>query len=304
LDEQFAEPTPAFFSNPEVIEAVAAEPLPPKLNVWYLLARLEYKLNTGDEVFRHLEDVVGGEEEGPPYFGYRALRLLHLLRNMRLEDLVPEFAEYASVLRKTAARAPELNTDFSDSYELKRLLFAALIHLVANNRYASVPLSKWREAAAKYPAFDDSLDLWFNFVEKSISASAYDLTATLVDNTAQGEERLIAALLLSAEVETNVEVRYRADLTLTITDMHVLPWVEATGEIICSIVSRQWARVAEEERFALRFPTVNSITIKAACDDSSCGGLRKVARIMLAAKAAVQTSLSPDALAKLEERAR
>lgn len=303
-NEQFAEPAPAFFSNPEVIEAATAEPLPPKENVWYLLAKLEYSLNTGDEVFRRLEDVVGSEVELPPYFGYRALRLLHLLRTMRLEDLVPEFVEYASALRRSAARAAELNTDFSDSYELKRLLFAAFVHLVANNQHASVPLSKWRDAASKYPSFDDSLDLWFNFVEKNISASAFDLMTTLVDNTAQGEERLVAALLLSADDETNVEVRFRADLTLTITDMHVLPWVEATGEIICSIVSRQWARIAEEARFALRFPTVNSITIKAACDDSSCRGLRKAARIMLAAKAAVRTTLSAEMLANLQEKAR
>jgi hypothetical protein len=54
----------------------------------------------------------------------------------------------------------------------------------------------------------------------------------------------------------------------------------------------------------LRFPTVNSITIKAACDDSSCKGLRKVARIMLAAKFAVRTTLSAEALAKLQEIAR
>src|SRR5699024_10181521 len=147
-------------------------------------------------------------------------------------------------------------------------------------RYASVPLSKWREAASKYPSYGDSLGSWFNFIEKSISASPYDLTATLVDNTAQCEERVVPALLLSAEVETNVEVRFRADMTLTITDMQVLPWVEATAEIIGSSISRQWARIAEEERCALRFPTVNSITIKAACDDSSCKGLRKVARIM------------------------
>jgi tetratricopeptide (TPR) repeat protein len=301
-DEKFEEPAPGFFSNPEVVEEVTAEPLPLKQNVWYVLARLEDKLNLGDEVFRRLEEEVGKSGGVALNVGYGELRLKHLLRSMRLEDLVQQFMEYSFALKGVAERAGRAVNDWPHSYELKRLLFAALVRLVGNNQYASVPVSKWREDASKYPELDDSLPRWFDFMEKGTSASTRDLASTLIDETVEGESRLVAALLLSASDETSVEERFRADVTLTITDMHD-PWADVTGEVIGSIVSRQWAKVASEERFALRFPTVNSITIKAACDDISCGGLRKVARIMLAAKTAVRTSLSPAALAKLEERA-
>jgi hypothetical protein len=302
-DEKVEEPSPGFFSNPEVVEEVTAEPLPPKQNVWYLLARLEDKLNLGDEVFRRLEEEVARSGGVASSVGYGELRLKHLLRSMRLEDLVQQFMEYSFALKAGAERVGRAVPDWPHSYELKRLLFAALVRLVGNNRYASVPVSKWREDASKYQELDDSLPRWFDFIEKCINASAYDLRSMLIDEAVESESRLVAALLLSASDEANVEDRFRADVTLTITDMHD-PWVEVTGDVIGSIVSRQWARVAAEERFALRFPTVNSITIKVACDDGSCRGLRKAARIMLAAKTAVRTSLSPAALAKLEERSR
>ncbi len=201
---------------------------------------------------------------------------------MRLENLVTEFMECFSALREAAEQVEGGDTSWSDSFELKRLLFAALVCLVGNNQYGSVPVSKWREGASRHLVSDDSLARWFDFIKKAISASAYDFRSTLVDETSPHEAQVVAALLLSADNEANVEDRFRADVTLMTTEMHG-PWVEVTGEVIGSIVSRQWARVAAEERFALRFPTVNSMTIKAACDDSSCEGLRKAARIMLAA---------------------
>lgn len=300
---KFEEPSPGFFSNPEVVEEVTVEPLPLKQNVWYLLARLEDKLNLGDEVFRRLDEEVGRSGGVASSVGYGELRLKHLLRSMRLDDLVHRFMEYSFALKGVAERAGRAVTDWPHSYELKRLLFAALVRLVGDNQYGSVPVSKWREDASKHPALDGSLARWFDSIEKGISASARDLASTLVDETVEGESRLVAALLLSANDEANVEDRFRADVTLTITDMYG-SWVDVTEEVIGSIVSREWARIAERERFALRFPTVNSITIKAACEDNSFRGLRKAARIMFAAKTAVRTSLSPDALAKLEERAR
>jgi hypothetical protein len=300
-DEKFEEPPPGFFSNPEVVEAALATPLPQKQNVWYLLARIEFRLNSGDEVFRRLEKEAGSAGGLQSYAGYWDLRLKHLLRSMRLEDLVPDFMEYSSALR--AGTGQTGMADWPESYELKRLLFAALIRLVGDNQYKSVPVSKWKEAASKYPSLNDSVARWLDFIEMSVSASAYELKSTLVDETAPYEARLVAALLLSASGETNVEDRFRADATLTISNMYIL-WKEITEDVIASIISREWARVAEEERFALRYPTVNSITIKAACDDNSCGGLRKAARIMLAVKAAVRTSVSADALAILQERAR
>lgn len=302
-DEKFEEPPPGFFSNPEVIEAAMATPLPLKQDVWYLLARIEFRLNSGADVFRHLEEEVGRLRDLPSYLGYWNLRLKHQLRSIRLEDLIPNFMQYSSALKRSAEKVEGADTDWSDSYELKRLLLAALILLVGNNQFGSVPLSNWREAVSKYPALDNSLAHWFDFIERAHSFGAHELISMLADEAAQVEARIVAALLISANVEASVEDRFRADVSLTITNMYD-PWVDVTEDVISSMVSREWARIAEEERFALRLPTLNSIIIKASCNDISYGGLRKAARIMLAAKDAVRTSLSAEALVKLQERAR
>lgn len=303
-DEKVEEPSPGFFSNPEDVEEVMALPLPPRQHVWYLLARLEDKLNLGDEVFRRLEEEVGRSGGAASNVGYGELRLKHLLRSMRLEDVVQQFMDYSFALKEVAERAGRSVRDWPHSYELMQLLFAALVCLVGNNQYTPVLVSKWREDASKYPELDDSLPRWFDFIEESINASASDPMATLVNQTAPYESRFLAALLLSVSAETNAEVRFSADVTLTISDLYAPAWANVTADVIGSMVSRGWARIAEEEPLTLRYPTVNSITIKAACDDSSCSGLKKAARIMLLAKTAVRTSLPAAALARLEERAR
>lgn len=54
-DIVFSEPPPACFSSPEVIEELKDSPIQPIIKLWYLLARLEYKLKLGDSVFERLE---------------------------------------------------------------------------------------------------------------------------------------------------------------------------------------------------------------------------------------------------------
>jgi hypothetical protein len=76
-----------------------------------------------------------------------------------------------------------------------------------------------------------------------------------------------------------------------------------TEETIEAIISRSWLEVAVRERFSLRAPTVTAGTIIDACKDESVRGLRKAARVLLAVKDAVWSSIEEDTLASLKEKA-
>jgi hypothetical protein len=301
-EPQFIEPPPGFFSNQEVVEEAKDYPLQPRANLWYLLAKVEYKLNLGDGIFKRFE---AEQSKAGAHFskvGYGNLRLKHALRSLRLENLVSELMEYSAVIREYSAKQQE-KTDWSDAWFLKHLLFAALIKLVGRNQYQSLPLEQWKKEASSYETLDDSLTQWFGFVERSFGADEFDLISVLKTDSAAHESRLLAALLLSARDTLDVEDRFYANVWLTITE-YPSDWIEEIEGTIDSLVSGEWSKIAEHERFSLRLPNINAPKILSACNDDSCKGLKKAARVLLAVKDAMRTSVTDNVFVKLHERAK
>lgn len=301
-EPQFIEPPPGFFSSQEVIEEAKDYPLQPRSNLWYLLAKVEYRLKLGDGIFKRFE--AEQHKAGPQFskVGYGNLRLKHALRNLRLEHLVSDLMEYSASLRDYSAKQQE-QTNWSDTAFLKELLFAALIKIVERNQYQLIPLEQWRKEASSYESLDDSLTQWFSLVEKSFSANEFDLISLLKSDSAVYESRRLAALLLSARDTLNVEDRFYANVWLTITE-YPSDWIEEIEDTIDTWVSGEWSKIAERERFSLRLPNIHAPKISSACNDGSCKGLRKAARVLLAVKDAMWTSVTENVLAKLQKRAK
>lgn len=210
--------------------------------------------------------------------------------------------EYSASLRDYSAKQQE-QTNWSDTAFLKELLFAALIKIVERNQYQLIPLEQWRKEASSYESLDDSLTQWFSLVEKSFSANEFDLISLLKSDSAVYESRRLAALLLSARDTLNVEDRFYANVWLTITE-YPSDWIEEIEDTIDTWVSGEWSKIAERERFSLRLPNIHAPKISSACNDGSCKGLRKAARVLLAVKDAMWTSVTENVLAKLQKRAK
>lgn len=248
----FLEPPPGCFSNQEIVEEVKDYPIQPLVLLWYLLAKVEYRNKVGDAIFKQFEK---RHKQAPilaSKVGYADLRVGHSLRNMALEDLVPQFMESLGVLRAYAAEQQLEKGNFSDTEAVIGILFAALVKLVGQNQLQSVPLNKWREDIVKYGPLDESLKRWLDSLERSLNANHFDLITTLKDGSAPEESRLVAALLLSASDTPDPEERFYANVILT-TTMFYETWLLETEDVVNSLISEGWLRVTQYERFFLTF---------------------------------------------------
>jgi hypothetical protein len=299
----FLEPPPGCFSNQEVFDLVNDLPMQPRAGLWFLLAKIEYRLNAGDAIFRRFEQIHEQTNLSSLRAGYGDLLLGHSLRSLKTESLVSVCMKSRADLRAYATEEGVEQDQPPDSLVLTSYLFAALINLVGAGQYQSVPLKVWKRGAAEYGVLADPLDTWLDYVEKSLSADNFHLSTTLMDDAAPLEIRLVAALLLSASDDSTPEVRFYANVFL-VTTKFFETWLEETEGVIGSMISGKWLVVAERERFSLLYPQINAEPIAAACRDESTEGMRKAARILLAAKNAVRTIVAENLLNILKERAK
>jgi hypothetical protein len=131
---------------------------------------------------------------------------------------------------------------------------------------------------------------------------AYQPYAQLIDVMRQAQDRMtrmLAALFVSAAVLADPEDRFYADILLVIT-VHDDLWRKDIEEAIAALVSRGWLRVASEQRSAIRVPAVTAPAIQAACGDTA-HGLKKAAKILLAARNAVRLSVPEQVLQVLRQ---
>jgi tetratricopeptide (TPR) repeat protein len=296
------EPPPGCFSNPEVHDLVNDLPMQPLENLWFLLAKVEYKLGIDVGVFQRFQLLISDNSSSSLKAGYADLLLDQSLRGSRLESLVSTFARCLTDVRAYAAEQGVKQDQLSISLVLTSYLFAALVKLITRNEYTVVPISDWRKEAREQGINSEALDSWLTFVEGSVDAKHSDLLSILYRDSSPIEIRLVAALLVSASVDSNPEDRFYADVVLATTNLYD-NWLREIENDIGSIISKAWLSVSEAQRFALRSPNLNAESIALACNDNSCRGLKKAARVLLAARGAVRTSLSEDIFLILRKKA-
>lgn len=301
-ETEYPEPPPGFFSRQEVVEEIRDYPLHPHVMLWYLLAKVEYVLNCGDTIFRRFEEEHRKVETADSKVGYLDLRVRYALKHGELEHLVSLFMEWLTYFREYAASLNAEKDTLSDRIVVISLLLAALTKIVGEGNRRPVPLKEWRGDAEKWGLLDGQLGAWFDYVEKSLGADSAELAKSFLDESLAVEARNVTALLLSVNEWVGTEVRFYANVGLVTTNF-LDSWQVETEEIIASIVSQSWLVVAERERFSLRAPAVTAARIIEACRDESVRGLRKAARVLLAVKDAVWSSIDEDTLANLEEKA-
>jgi hypothetical protein len=296
------EPPPGCFSNPEVHDLVNDLPMQPLDNLWFLLAKVEYKLGIDEGVFERFQLFISDNSPSSLKAAYADLLLDKSLKDSRLESLVSTFARCLTDIRTYAAEQGVKQDQLSISLVLTSYLFAVLVKLIMRNEYALVPVSDWRKEAMEQGINSEALSSWLTFVEGSIAASHSDLLNILYLDSSPIEISLVAALLVSANLDSNPEDRFYADVVLATTNLYD-NWLREIENDIASMISKAWLYVSEVQRFALRSPNLNAEPIALACKDNSCRGLKKAARVLLAARGAVRTSLSEDIFLILRKKA-
>lgn len=299
--DKFEEPPPGFFSNPETIDEVKETPLQPIKNYWFLLARLEYKLRLGDAVFRRFAEQDTLERGKNANIGYRDLRLKHALAKYEVENLISQYLEFSEALRKFAAQNGT-DENWNEAEVLKSLTFTALLLFAGRGQSHLLPLADWRRDAAgakERVALDESFADWLKLIEKFLVADRTTLIAALARGTVAPEERILAALMISANAEgVDVETRFYANVILLTAD-YSRDWREETADVIEYWTVNGWKEIAERERFVLQSPNTTAPAILAACADETSRGIGKAANVLLAARPAVKLSIDESALSQL-----
>jgi len=310
---QLAEPQIGCFSNQVIDEKIREYPLQPAGFMWYFLAGLEYKLGTGKLMLKRLEKE--SQILNIPFLNYQFwhIKIGHSLRDLDLKNLISDFEKWyrnfnisrkhvtsgKSLFEKIDTKQTNQDNDNlpKDSQLIPLLILGALIKFVNIGKYSNAPVAKWKADAKRlqFLNFDD----YFQFIQNAPKKSTEELIQLMKEG--KTEIKCIAALNISSRELIKPLYRLYADLTL-VNVMKVFPWIEAVEIDFEQMTSRNWKKVASQQSFALSAPRINIPIIEKACSDLS-KGLKKVAKILMAVKNAVQLSIPDVELNNLKELA-
>jgi hypothetical protein len=300
-ETDFVEPPPGFFSNQDLVDEVIDAPIQAASLMWHLIAKLEYRYHIGDDIFRRFEREASQLDTLMDRIGYRQLKLSHALWRLELSELISDFLLNFIELEKCASESG-LDQPGSASPELIKLLLAALIRLTGEGKFYLAPLARWKKEVVNSELLDQSMVGWLDFALDLECADTATLIRVVRNTAARPENRVLAAVVASSRTDIDPENRFYANALLTITDLN-RTWQEATEATIAKLVVNGWMKVAKNERFALKSPTLNAPTILAACDDQTATGLAKAARVLLAARNAIQLRIGSSELEALRRLA-
>jgi hypothetical protein len=241
------------------------------------------------------------------------IKIGHSLRNLEFETLVSDFKKCyrnfeisrkhaisgLSLFEKADINQISQNNDslLKDSQLLPPLILGALIKLMNNGKYPDAPVEKWEIDTKLHQII--GFDNYFQFIKDAPQKCTGELITLMQEG--KTEIRSVAALNVSSRELIRPVYRLYAELSM-VDVMKAFPWIEAVEMDIEQIISRNWERVISEQSFALLAPRTNIPIIAKACGDPS-KGLKKAAKILLAAKNAVQLSIPDVELNQLKELA-
>ena len=282
------------------IDASAAEKLAQTVYLWYALAELELSCDdTNHSAFARFEKAALETNVSQIRGSLSRLRLSRSLRKLELDGLVDNYVSFVTDLSDHAQTQEWSRLQIPGSQLLLSLLFTALVRVLSCGKQFTAPLSRWSEDARKHGLQDDRLTAWFGCVAQLVDASESDLIRAMKDMQAPMDCRSVAALFLSADESLDPENRFYADVGLLLPpDLYGL-WSEDVEKDIALFVSNGWSRAIVDYRFALRSPNLTVPTIANACDDGA-QGLKKAAKVILAARMAVSGRIDNKTLSQLE----
>ncbi len=289
----------------DIVRELSAAPIPQINHVRFVLASLEYKLNLGDALFRRFESDMAKSVNLPELvLGYHHLQRGHSLKALRIENLVGEYLTSLSETKTYILECVQQHKfNWSEVAELKQLLFAALLRFFSDYRNLTMPpITRWRQDINQSEQLREGLGKWLDLVQAQLENSPYELKRVLRNGAANGDERLLAAILLSASDDLDPESLFYANVLLAGGEYNSL-WQEAYEDGLATMLSSKWEKVIREQPFSLRSPQIHCPLILSACNDTSSTGFQKIAKILLSVNAAVQTRIGDPMLNLLRQRA-
>jgi hypothetical protein len=298
--DKVSQPPAAWFSDPGST-AEKTEEADPEENVWYHLAEIEYANMAGDTAFTRFEQAAS--KRPLQQAAVAKLRLGHMLRGQPVQaSLVTELADFDTKLSACGEAFGRTPPDWQSYSEMVQpFLFASLVVACSTGNYpTSSVIKEWGDNARRLKLTSPTLENWLERLERWSQADESELASAMKNTEEKTETRILASLLLTAGEDTNPENLFYANVALLTTPNIFGVWSNDIETFLAKLICEAWLRAVKHQRFALRSPNLTVPAISGACD-SDAEGLQKAAKVVVAARNAVQTKLDDSLLTKLKE---
>jgi hypothetical protein len=315
--EDHAEPPPGSFSDLRLSEdeykmGLKDYPIHPEVFLWFLLADLDTRAGWGTDIFEKFDLKVSKTKFLYLKFERDHLRILRGLKNLDMKSLIGNFERFfrsqtavrpflekrtgAFVEIEDTAVSAEVNRDYLCA-SFVGLVVAAIILMVSRGRNVSEIVSVWIEELAAYKEYSKYVDNLLRFVKESQNISLPELIAIVRNGNETYDKRAVAAAFLSVQETLDPGDRFYANIVLfsfVVSSM----WKVSLEEELAKIFSGRWLVAVNNQPFSLVSPLSTGPSIIQACRAPD-RGIKKMARVLLAARRAVQVSLHDETLDQL-----
>ena len=301
----FVEPPVGFCSDTETNEKVLTLPDSPMEYSWFTLAQIEYKFGHGMTTLEYALQVTDQAAYPELSFLFVNLEVQYDFRNKTFDDLpqrIHQLAKACDSIREHNQSGKEIGKDgissipiadlpkFADVKEIIDMLVAALLVQLSAGIDTRESLAIWRTNLSEL-SIKENVTIALDLIESMLSGDKNNALTTMRTGEVEDEKRLVAALKIVHNIETNPENLFYAHIFVT-THFINQTWLDPVVTSLAELLSVQWLEKIKSGALS----QMNKITVRQieqACNNSETGK-KKIVQILLAAYPVVSLMVSPE----------
>lgn len=296
----YTEPFAGAHSQTDFSEKLKDLPITPALSLLGFLAEVEVELGITNNAFNKL---MRAYDELPILFQAEAkkVEIVKSLKTENLTNIVDEMVKFFTLTRVSVgmenrhiAMRKINESDIQEALEehgptITHTLSFALLSFTASHPYEEVPWEIWRESGQKLGL--EKYKEWVEFIQVAPVMTREKARQLIKDGSADVALRAAAAIyILTHDDDRNYSLYASALLTASLKEFSIFCWT--LDDYLVTLLTKRWTEIADV-LFGL-WHDKESKEVLEACKDETTDGIRKAARIVLAASEI--TSLSIDAV--------
>ena len=302
---ELEEPPAGFCSNPETSEEVLTLPDFPMGYSWLYLSEIECQFGDGATVLEHSLQIVDREAYPVLSFFLVLLETQYDFKNKTFDNLpqrIHQLAKACDSIREHNQSGKEIGKDgissipiadlpnFADVKEIIDMLVAALLVQLSAGIDTRESLAIWRANLSEL-SIKENVTIALDLIESMLSGDKNNALTTMRTGEVEDEKRLVAALKIVHNIETNPENLFYAHIFVT-THFINQTWLDPVVTSLAELLSVQWLEKIKSGALS----QMNKITVRQieqACNNSETGK-KKIGQILLAAYPVVSLMVSPE----------
>lgn len=287
-------------------------PLTPPDLLWMVLIQIEASLNMPPRAYDRVAERLSKSDIPAVRWFTAETDICHRLRSQNLTEL-PQLAEtFAALYRHLSSdktvdplfdggkeKLERLSPESQDATLAKYILFVGLTSVVSRGGDSDTLLGQWRKISDGL-AVQEEILAWVSAAEDLLAGGSDNAIQIMRDANNSLDQRLLAALKVATNDDTDIENLFYAHVTITVVAVDQ-PLRTRFAAHFVEMVSRQWVRKIAPR--GVLHSTKAEPTIKVACE-ADLPPLQKLTGIILAVHEAIAIRIPPAVRSRLAELSR